>query len=68
MMELTFCILLLVSLVKSGVYKLVWSVSIYGVAGDVSIGEVIGDLLLLLVCKHIKTNTVKMPMLHLLIP
>ena len=63
-MGLMFCILLLVSLVKSGVYE----VGICGVAGDVSSGEVAGGLLLVLVCKHMKTNTVKMPMLQLSTP
>ena len=40
-------------------------VTICGVADDVSTGGVAGNLLLLLVCKHMKTNIVKMSMLQL---
>ena len=39
--------------------------SICEVADDVSTGEVAGGLLVLLVCKHMKTNTVKIPILQL---
>ena len=46
--------------------KLFGGVSICcGVAGYVNSGGVTGDLLVLLVCKHMKTNIVKMPMLQL---
>ena len=40
-------------------------VRIYGVACDVSTSRVVGGLLVLLVSKHMKTNTMKMPMLQL---
>ena len=42
--------------------------SICGVAGDMSSGGVTGGFLVLLVCKHMKTNIVKMPMLQLSTP
>ena len=66
-MGIMFCILLLVSLVNSGVYEVALEVGVFicGVAGDVSIGGVTGGLLVLLVCKHMKTNAMKMPMLQL---
>ena len=38
--------------------------SICGITGDVSTGGVAGCLLVLLVCKDMKTNTMKMPMLQ----
>ena len=55
------------SLVNSGVYEVALEVGVFicGVAGDVSNGGVTGGLLVLLVCKHMKTNAMKMPMLQL---
>ena len=60
---------LLTHLLTYFTYFALWSwfggVSICGVAGDVSSGGIAGDLLMVLVCKHVKTNTAKMPMLKL---
>ena len=60
---------LLTHLLTYFTYFAPWSwfggVSICGVAGDASSGGIAGDLLMVLVCKHVKTNTAKMPMLKL---
>ena len=58
----------LVSLVNSGVCEVGFEVFCCRVAGYVNSGGVTGGLLVLLVCKHTKTNTVRMPLLQLSSP